>query len=56
MLTREIALLRVAERLREAEAERMARATRRSGFADERGLRSRVQRAAVAAVPLPAGR
>jgi hypothetical protein len=51
-----MALLRTADRIREAEADRRARASRRSRLADERGVRFRVERAATAAVPWPAGR
>jgi hypothetical protein len=51
-----MALLRIADRLREAEADRVARATRRSRLADARSLPYRAQRAATAAVPWPAKR
>ncbi|MGZ5291561.1 MAG: hypothetical protein ACXWXQ_07555 [Actinomycetota bacterium] len=44
---------RIADRVREAEADRVARSTRRSRIADERGVSRRVSRAAIAAVLWP---
>jgi len=53
MLSGEMAKHRIADRVREAEAERIARATRRSRVADERGATRRFARAAFAAVLWP---
>lgn len=53
MLSGEMARLRIADRVREAEAERVARATRRSRVADERSVARRFTRAAIATVLWP---
>jgi hypothetical protein len=53
MLGGEMAKYQIADRVREAEAERRARQTRRSRMADERSLSRRVGRAALAAVMWP---
>lgn len=53
MLSGEMARHRIADRVREAEADRLARSTRRSRAADERGIVRRVGRAAIAAVVWP---
>lgn len=54
MLSGEMARHRIADRVREAELERVARATRRSRIADDRGSARRFARAALAAVLWPA--
>jgi hypothetical protein len=53
MLSGEMARLRIADRVREAEADRLAHATRRSRSADERSTTRRFARAAIAAVLWP---
>jgi hypothetical protein len=53
MLSEEMARYRIADRVREAEAERRARQTRRSKMADERSIGRRVSRAAAAVVLWP---
>jgi hypothetical protein len=53
MLNGEMARYQIADRIREADAERRARTTRRSRMADERGYVRRVGRAAIAAVVWP---
>lgn len=53
MLSGEMARLRIADRVREAEADRLARATRSSQIAHERSATRRFGRAAVAAVLWP---
>jgi hypothetical protein len=53
MLNGEIARYQIADRIREAEADRRSRSTRRSRVADERGFTRRVTRAAIAAVAWP---
>jgi hypothetical protein len=53
MLNGEMAKYQIADRIREADAERRARLTRRSRSADERGYVRRVGRAAIAAVVWP---
>jgi hypothetical protein len=53
MLSGDMARFQIADRVREAEAERRARSTRRSKAADERGFTRRVGRAAIAAVIWP---
>lgn len=53
MLSGEMAKYQIADRIREAEAERRVRMTRRSRMADERSFSRRVGRAAIAAVVWP---
>lgn len=53
MLSGEMARHRIADRIREAEAERIARATRRSRALDERSAPRRFARAAIATVLWP---
>ena len=53
MLSGEMAKYQISDRIREAEAERTARLTRRSRMADERSFTRRVGRAAIAAVVWP---
>ena len=53
MVSGEMARLQIADRVREAEAERIARATRRSRAADERSATRRFTRAAIAAILWP---
>jgi hypothetical protein len=53
MLSGEMAKYQIADRIREAEADRRSRSTRRSRIADERGFTRRVTRAAIAAVVWP---
>jgi hypothetical protein len=53
MLNGEMAKYQLRDRIREAEAERTSRLTRRSRMADERGYVRRVGRAAIAAVVWP---
>ncbi len=53
MLNGEMAKFQVSDRIREAEAERRARMTRRSRMADERSFARRVSHAAIAAVVWP---
>jgi hypothetical protein len=53
MLNGEMARYQIADRIREAEADRRSRSTRRSRVADERGFTRRVTRAAIAAVVWP---
>ena len=48
-----LALYRMADRLREAEAARLSKATRRARTADERGVTRRVGRAALAVALWP---
>jgi len=53
MLNGEMARHQIADRVREAEAERFARATRRSRAVDERSTARRFARAAIATVLWP---
>jgi hypothetical protein len=53
MLSGEMAKYQIADRVREADAERRARQTRRSRMADERSFGRRVSRAAIAVVLWP---
>ena len=53
MLSGEMAKFQIADRVREADAERLARQTRRSRAADERSMTRRVSRAAIAVVLWP---
>jgi hypothetical protein len=53
MLSGDMARYQIADRVREAEAERRARQTRRSRMADERSVGRRMARAAVAVVLWP---
>jgi hypothetical protein len=53
MLSGEMAKLQIADRVRDADAERRARQTRRSRMADEHGFTRRVGRAALAVVVWP---
>jgi hypothetical protein len=53
MLNGEMARYQIADRIREAEADRRSRTTRRSRVADQRGFTRRVTRAAIAAVAWP---
>jgi hypothetical protein len=53
MLSGEMARHQIDDRIREAEAERRARQTRRSRMADERSFSRRVGRAAIAVVIWP---
>jgi hypothetical protein len=53
MLAGDVAHHRVAELMREAEADRIARRTRRSRTADRRGTLRRFSQAAIAAVMWP---
>jgi hypothetical protein len=53
MLSGEMARYQIADRVREAEAGRLAKSTRRAKVADERGLTRRVGRAALAAALWP---
>jgi hypothetical protein len=53
MISGDMAKFQINDRIREAEADRVARQTRRSRMADERGLARRVGRAAIAAVVWP---
>jgi len=53
MLSGDMARYQIADRVREAEADRRARSTRRSKMADERGITRRIGRAAIAAVVWP---
>ena len=53
MLSGEMAKYQIADRVREAEADRIARATRRSRTAGERTATRRITRAAIAAVLWP---
>jgi hypothetical protein len=53
MLSGEMAKFQIADRVREADAERRARQTRRSRMADERSFTRRVGRAAIAVVVWP---
>jgi hypothetical protein len=53
MLSGEMARYQIADRVREAEAARLAKATRRARTADERGFVRRVGRAALAAALWP---
>ncbi len=53
MLSDEVGRYKISERVREGEAERLARRTRRAHAADERSLTRRVGRAAIALVAWP---
>jgi hypothetical protein len=53
MLSGDMARYQIADRVREAEAERRARQTRRSKMADERSFSRRIGRAAIAVVAWP---
>lgn len=53
MLSGEMARYQIADRVREAEAGRIAKTTRRARAADERGVARRVGRAALAAALWP---
>ena len=53
MFSGEMARYQIADRHREAEADRRARSTRRSKAADARGLTRRIGRAAIAAAVWP---
>ena len=53
MLSGEMARYQIGDRVREAEAERLARSTRRSRAADSRGVTRRIGRAALAAATWP---
>ena len=53
MLSGEMARYQIADRHREAQADRLARSTRRSRAADARGLTRRIGRAALAAATWP---
>jgi hypothetical protein len=53
MLSGDIARYQIADRVRDAQADRIARTTRRVKAADERGLTRRVGRAALAAALWP---
>lgn len=53
MLSGEMAKYEIADRIRDADADRRARLTRRSRIADDRGLTRRIGRAAIAAVVWP---
>jgi hypothetical protein len=53
MLSGEMARHQIGDRVREAEAERMARSTRRSKAAESRSVTRRIGRAALAAATWP---
>lgn len=53
MLSGDMARYQIADRIREAEAGRIAKTTRRARSADERGVARRVGRAALAAALWP---
>ena len=53
MLSGDMARYQIADRVREAEAARIARTTRRARTADERGIARKVGRAALAAALWP---
>lgn len=53
MLSGEMARYQIGDRVREAEAERLARSTRRSRAAESRGVTRRIGRAALAAATWP---
>jgi len=53
MLSGDMARYQIADRVREAEAARMAKSTRRARTTDERGMARRVGRAALAAALWP---
>ena len=53
MLSGEMARYQIADRVREAEADRLARSTRRAKTADQRGFTRKVGRAALAAALWP---
>jgi hypothetical protein len=53
MLSGDMARYQIADRVREAEAARVAKTTRRARSADERGVARRVGRAALAAALWP---
>lgn len=53
MLSGEMAKYQIADRVREAEAARLAKRTRRARSVDERGFARRVGRAAMAAALWP---
>jgi hypothetical protein len=53
MLSGEMARYQIGDRVREAEADRLARSTRRSKAADSRSVTRRIGRAALAAATWP---
>jgi hypothetical protein len=53
MLSGDMARYQIADRVRDAEADRIARTSRRAKAADERGFARRVGRAALAATLWP---
>jgi hypothetical protein len=53
MLSGEMARSQIADRVRDAEADRLARSTRRSKAVQSRGLTRRIGRAALAAATWP---
>jgi hypothetical protein len=53
MLSGEMARYQIGDRVREAEADRLARSTRRSRAADSRSVTRRIGRAALAAATWP---
>lgn len=53
MLSGEMARHQIADRVREAEADRLARSTRRSKAAESRSVTRRIGRAALAAATWP---
>jgi hypothetical protein len=53
MLSGEMARHQIGDRVREAEADRLARSTRRSKAAESRGVTRRIGRAALAAATWP---
>jgi hypothetical protein len=53
MLSGEMARYQIGDRVREAEADRLARSTRRSRAANSRGVTRRIGRAALAAATWP---
>ena len=53
MLSGEMARSQIVDRVREAEADRLARSTRRSRAASSRGVTRRIGRAALAAATWP---
>jgi hypothetical protein len=53
MLSGEMARYQIGDRVREAEAERLARSTRRSSVAESRSVTRRIGRAAMAAAAWP---
>ncbi|HEY3213557.1 MAG TPA: hypothetical protein VGL16_10200 [Actinomycetota bacterium] len=53
MLSGEMARYQIGDRVREAEAERLARSTRRSKAAESRSVTRRIGRAALAAATWP---